>query len=180
MSVHQVWVWKPVSSLTTGAGLSRWEKYYFGMFLMAAQFIFISLSLVCMKGDCHLCFVEECQWFGQINLQHSTEPQKIARPELTFLAKHWHELQFYSIFQGLEDCILVILCQIEYQLYFLLIMESRNKDIDLIPCIYISVCCINLTHLSYDISNCLFKCWKHKRHLEWCKSTFIFSAILWL
>lgn len=50
---------------------------------MAAQFIFISLSLVCMKGDCHLCFVEECQWFRQINLQRNTEPQKIAGEELT-------------------------------------------------------------------------------------------------
>lgn len=50
---------------------------------MMLQFIFISLSLVCMKGDCYLCFVDECQWFEQINLQHSWEPQKIAGAELT-------------------------------------------------------------------------------------------------
>lgn len=50
---------------------------------MAAKFIFISLFLVCMKGDCHLCFVDECQWFGQINLWSSREPQKIAGTELT-------------------------------------------------------------------------------------------------
>ena len=42
-------MWIPVSSLTTGTGLSRWEKYYFGKFLMMLQFIFISLSLVCIK-----------------------------------------------------------------------------------------------------------------------------------
>lgn len=122
--------------LPQGLGLADGKNIILACFLMTLQFIFVLCSLVCMKGDCHLCIVDECQWFGQINLQHSWEPEGIAGAELTF----WYNIDInYNLtpFPGLEDHTWIILCQVEYQLYFLLIMESRNKFIDLFP--YISV-----------------------------------------
>lgn len=114
-----------------------WElAWVFVVICLSSPFrLLFIIFLLCLCSLCHSTLISNHLTPSLLRGELSGFKKLLVKNIVTRSIQHWQELQFYSIFQGLEDCIWAILCQVEYQLCFLLIMESQNKGIDLFLCI---------------------------------------------